>query len=186
MNTSDDMKWAELLWDEYKYRHMMFWKSFYLWGGAAVTIFIMPFLKKELKVLNQAIFIFPLIGFIISLIGAWHLAAESERLLKIGEKYSQIRKEEYKPGNIYEVPIRTWYMQAVAEPIGKTLTFLFLFSLVIISIVDVLCLIIILYPKSKYACWSFYGSFFMLFFAIFASCMLINKKKNRYNKKIKK
>jgi hypothetical protein len=136
-------EWAGLLWEEYKYRHDLYWKSLYLWGGAATAIFIAPFLKPELGILGPAIFIFPVLGLAISLIGAWHLASESERHNVVSKKYNQVRGKEYSPPWTYEGK-RTWYQQAVSESIGKGVTVLFTFGFGVFFVIDVLFLLILL------------------------------------------
>ena len=58
----DLAEWAKLIWSEYEYRHGLYWKSIYLWGGAAVALFVAPFLQPEVKELGSAAFIFPILG----------------------------------------------------------------------------------------------------------------------------
>jgi hypothetical protein len=183
MNTiSDDvkMKWAELLWSEYKYRHEVYWKSLYLWGGGAIAIQIAPFLKPELRTLVEAIFIFPVLGLIISLIGAWHLSAESERLGAVGRKYDELRGDEYLPERLYRNDKRTWYQQAAMEPLGKAVTFLFTFGLTSFTFVTTSFLFILLYPTK----WKI-----PLIIGISVVCItgitlfvIVNKRKEKYNK----
>jgi hypothetical protein len=144
-NDDKSEKWAELLWEEFKYRHELYWKSIFLWGGAATSIFIAPFLKPELRVLNSVVFIFPIIGLAISLIGTWHLAAESERLSVVKRKYDEIRGS-YTPSWPFINIKRSWYEQAVTESTGKAITILFLVCFGTFAVIDFLLLFILLYP----------------------------------------
>ena len=175
-------EWAELIWEEYKYRHDLYWKSIYLWGGAATAIFIAPFFKPELIVLGSAIFIFPVVGLAISLIGAWHLASESERLGVVGAKYNQIRGAQYSPPWIYKGE-RTWYQQAVSESIGKAVTVLFTFGFGVFFILDVLFLMILLNPTK----WllPFIAGILLVASTGFGVIQLVNKRKKEYNKSIR-
>jgi hypothetical protein len=175
-------EWAGLLWEEYKYRHDLYWKSIYLWGGAATAIFIAPFLKPELEILRSAIFIFPVVGLAISLIGAWHLASESERLGVVVAKYNQIRGENYSPPWVYKDK-RTWYQQAVTESTGKAVTVLFTFGFSVFFILDVLFLIILLNPDR----WllPFVTGIFLVVITGLRLIALVEKRRQEHNTSIK-
>jgi hypothetical protein len=184
-NTVDhiDMKWVELLWDEFKYRHELYWKSLYLWGGAATAVFIAPFLKPELKVLGPAVFIFPVIGLVLALVGAWHLASEGERLMEVGRKFNQFRSaSNTSPDGIFTGIRRTWWQQAVSERIVKSVTLLFTAGFGVFTLIDVLFLIILLYPDQWVV--PLVVAFITIITAGIGIYVEINQKKDEFNKSI--
>jgi hypothetical protein len=136
-SSSDDKHlWAELYWREIEYRHALYWKSLYLWGGGALITLLAPFIRPETKQLENAVFIFPIFGLIIAIVGAWHLAAEAERLALATGEFNRLRGE-YLPTWPYRGK-RNSYQQAVSEPIREAVTFLYLFGFSVLSGVSIL------------------------------------------------
>lgn len=178
---NEKVEWAKLIWQEYEYRHGLYWKSIYLWGGAAIALFIAPFLELTVKDLGSAVFIFPVLGWAISLMGTLHLASESARLGVVISKYNELRGN-LKPKWPYSDSRRTWLHQAVTESIGSAVTLTFGGGLTAFAFVDVLFLLILKNPQN----WKlpFYIALaIVLGFGLFIY-FLVNKKKKKHNIKI--
>lgn len=129
-------KWAELLYKEFEYRHGLYWKSLYLWGGAVIAVLLAPFLKSELRPLGEAVYFFPMVGLVLSFAGAWHLAAEAERIAAVLKRYNELRGS-FKPGWPYE-GTRNFYEHAVTEPVRTVITLLFLVGFTSLAVVSTL------------------------------------------------
>jgi hypothetical protein len=83
---------AKLLWEEWSYRHELFWRSLYRWGGATVAVSIVPYVNPDLiKDLGVVVLVFPFLSFSISIFAAWHLSAEYARLTKVTEKLREVQ-----------------------------------------------------------------------------------------------
>lgn len=130
-----ERKWAELLYKEWEYRHGVYWKSLYLWGGSVIAVLLAPFLRAEFKNLHEAIYFFPLVGLILSLVGAWHLAAEAHRLSMVSEMYNELRKD-FTPRSRLFNEERSCYEHAVTEKIASIISFLFTFGFTALAVVS--------------------------------------------------
>lgn len=79
---------TKLLWEEWKYRHSLFWKSLNLWGAAFVFLSITPYVKTDILLnLGRGVLVFPLFAELLAICAAWHLAAEYARFKLVNEKY---------------------------------------------------------------------------------------------------
>jgi hypothetical protein len=180
-NPKDVVEWAKLIWSEYEFRHELYWKSIYLWGGGAVAMFVAPFLRQEVQDLGSAVYIFPVLGLAISWIGTWHLAAESERMRAVMKKYNDLRKG-FKPDWPYKDEERTWLQQAVTESVGSAVTLIFFIGLTAFAFVDVLFLFILSNRENWIA--PFFGAAGIVVLVGAYFFLRVNGKKRRHNKKI--
>src|SRR5438105_1214590 len=84
----------QLLWDEWKYRHDLFWKSLFRWAGAVLALWAIPFLKPDIfKPWPIVALAFPAMAFLLSICSAWILGAEHRRFITVNQKYEQMRKD---------------------------------------------------------------------------------------------
>jgi hypothetical protein len=149
--------------------------------GAATAISVAPFLRPELKTLGAAVFIFPFLALAIAWIGAWHLAAENERLSVVMAKYNQLRKH-LKPPWPYAGIKRSWYQQAITESVGNTVTFLFVVGFTAFAMVDALFLLILLNPEDWQVPFAI-GTFILIGVAL-VFFLRVNGRKARNNQAV--
>jgi len=120
-----------LLWNEWAYRHDLFWKSLFRWGAAVIALWIVPFVKPEIvSKLGHGILIFPSLALLLSLAAAWHLGAEYSRLKVVNEKYRSLLGN-YRPGDLSK---DKWWMNLFGLSIGTTAVLLFGLLLSVFSI----------------------------------------------------
>lgn len=89
---------ASLLWDEYRFRHQIFWGSLFRWGAGIITLWILPYIRQDVvgKVRDVSIgplaviAIFPIAAFVFSVLAAIHLGFEYSRLDKVRRKYDEV------------------------------------------------------------------------------------------------
>lgn len=80
-----------LLWEKWKYRQELFWKSLYRWGTAAIAVSIVPWVQTELVYdLGLMVLFFSCLASMIAGFVSWLIAAEYERFNKVDKKYRGI------------------------------------------------------------------------------------------------
>jgi hypothetical protein len=84
------------LFDEFKYRHELFWKLLGWISVAVLTLDTFPFLKDggqyNLPKLAPMLFIFPLVGAIITLFGGTLLTLEYRLLARVETAYNEKKR----------------------------------------------------------------------------------------------
>lgn len=129
---------VKLLWDEWRYRHDLYWSSLYKWGASVVGITIAPYLLPDLILkLKLAVLVFPFLAFLLSCFAAWHLAAEYIRLIPVSRKYKSLLGK-YAPEDIEKDT--TLISQILSFPIGKLVSVIFLGFAFIIEFLNTLIL----------------------------------------------
>jgi hypothetical protein len=127
MGEINDPTTAELLYREWQYRHTTFWKTMHLWGALILATEIGPFLKSDLRDIGWAVLIFPAVGLYLSCLGAWHLAAESERMRVVATSFDKVRG--FKPKWTLGDGPQTLYVRLVSLSAADMFARLFLFGL---------------------------------------------------------
>jgi hypothetical protein len=90
----DEKQAAGLLWEEWKYRHDLFWRLLFRWAGAVITLWVIPFLKPNVfKPWPWVAFLFPVLAFLLSLGSGWILGTEYSCLEMVARKYNELRKD---------------------------------------------------------------------------------------------
>lgn len=130
---------ATLLWEEWKYRHELFWKSLYLWGFASVTVSIFPWINPDvITKLGKNVLIFPIMAGFIALFAAWHLGSEYSRILKVTNKY-RIVLGKFAPEPVAKNP---WYVRWFFKwSIGKIVPLTFFCFAIVISSLNIIFLL---------------------------------------------
>jgi hypothetical protein len=123
-------KQAELYWEEWKYRHEVYWKSVNLWGGAIILLLVGPYTD----VVNQAdlgefILIFPALAFLMSLFSGWQLSAEYVRTCNAWISLRNVLP-------IHRVEPKTFKEKVQFYSIGKFVTRVFVIGLSALSVID--------------------------------------------------
>ena len=133
----DEIEMAKLYWEEYKYRHEHYWKSFFKFSYAIIFLLVIPYLHPD-KIIQLAHYIklFPTAAALLSIAAAWVLAAEYERIAVTSEKLIEIKSEKYKPIE-FEL---TGFKKVLGVRIGIVVTIIFLFGFLLLSIADFLIL----------------------------------------------
>ena len=102
---------AELVWEQWKYRHSFFWKAFYVLTTTVVIISTLPLIKNSiLKDLGLLSLSLPIIGLAIGHWGKLLIEAEYKRISVVGDQYSTA------PWS-YETPRNPPFKTNVGEPI---------------------------------------------------------------------
>ncbi len=93
MNDLNQVERANHLWQEWAYRHTMFWSAFTRWGVVMLAVDFAPFFNKDIPNLGGWWWmIYPFAGILVCVFGAFHLFAESARMRMVGEKLNAERK----------------------------------------------------------------------------------------------
>lgn len=84
----------EISWEEFKYRHEHFWKSFYKLGFIIIFLIALPHyeLKGLLSNFTNTLFILPFTAAFLSILSLWLLIQEQKRLKLISNIYKEHRK----------------------------------------------------------------------------------------------
>jgi hypothetical protein len=68
----DEEQAIQLLWEEWKYRHDLFWRLLFRWAGAVITLWIIPFIKPEVfKPFPRTALLFPVVALFVTVFSAW-------------------------------------------------------------------------------------------------------------------
>jgi hypothetical protein len=122
----------ELLWNEWKYRHDLFWRLLFQFAGAVIVLWVIPFLKPEIfKSRPWIALVFPAAAAILSLFSAWILGAEQRRLTMVSKKYDELRGEFLPP----RMPRETRLDRFFAWRIGAGIVLFYGFGFTVLSIV---------------------------------------------------
>ena len=80
---------AEIIWEQWKYRHEFFWKAFYVVTVTTAVISTIPLLKTDiLSALSWVSLAFPVTGFAFGWFARGLLDAEYKRLGVVGDSFS--------------------------------------------------------------------------------------------------
>ncbi|MDX2122002.1 MAG: carboxypeptidase-like regulatory domain-containing protein [Gemmatimonadota bacterium] len=84
----DQNEAAKLLWEEYQYRHDVFWKSLVRWGAANVAISVVPYVRPEIiPLLKRTVLMLPAMAGFLAVAAALQLLGEYRRLKLVGRTF---------------------------------------------------------------------------------------------------
>jgi len=131
---------AEILWEEWKYRHGVFWDSIYRWGLVVGLITIAPYIRPSMiEDLGVYVLIFPILAFLLGVFSSWHLAAEYSRLSLVDKRFRPFLRE-FRPGKIKPRTLKNFLF---GRSIGKIIPLTFLFLTIFIEGSSILILILL-------------------------------------------
>lgn len=173
-------QWINFLWNEYRFRHNLYWYSVFLFGGTAILIYLIPFLlPQRVTDLGLASLFFPFIGFLLSIIGGWHIAAQRTRLALIGKKMAELRDPRFTPDKVNMAINRSWLIETVSCSISKSFVFLFLLGLAPISFIVVDFELGYLFPQLAPILFGI--SLAIIVLMAFAGFIFIDQRRKRHN-----
>ncbi len=106
---------ADLIWEQWKYRHEFFWKGFYTVTMTTALVSTLPLFKTDIvSTLKWFALAFPLFGLGFGYLGRTLLLAEYKRLGAVGDAYDTAP---WSYGTKKEPPYRT----NVGKPVGELL-----------------------------------------------------------------
>jgi hypothetical protein len=127
----DEKQAIDLLWDEWKYRHDLFWKLFFRCAGSVITLWAIPFVKPDIfKPFPLTALILPLLALLLSILSALLLGGEIRRFQMVNEKYNSLRQS-YLP---HRIP-KTGVNRVLALPIGIALVWFYGVAFTLTSLV---------------------------------------------------
>jgi hypothetical protein len=125
---------ASLLWEEWKYRHDLFWQAFYRWGTAAVVVSVVPYVQPRLvDDLGSVVLVFPALAALLAVGASWHLFAEYARLLRVTARYREALGV-YAPAAVhYPSRLISWVLR---WPVGWVVSGVFLVVAPLLSLAN--------------------------------------------------
>jgi hypothetical protein len=134
----DETEEAQLVWDEYKYRHDLCWRLVFQITTGAVLISVAPYLNPALaESLGIWLLALPLLGTLLAIVGLKRLSAEHKLLDLVREKHRCLHKETY----------RTDYRSMKETFRRDTVTYLGL--LVLLGVVNFLVVLFVWLPEFR-------------------------------------
>jgi len=105
---NDQLKAAELLLDEWKWRHQHCWKSLQRFGITALAVAALPYAKAEIlyRSIGAGVLVFPIASWIVAIAAAWLYAAEYTRCRPVETRYYDLLGE-FRPTKTYGQRPRT-------------------------------------------------------------------------------
>ena len=89
---------VKLLLDEWKFRQAHSWQVLERYGLAALAISVAPYtVQSLLPALGGNVYLFPIVGWVLSMWAVWLYGAEYEQCLPILVKYRQLLQPHYPP-----------------------------------------------------------------------------------------
>jgi len=136
MDTTD-IEMAKLYWEEFKYRHELYWKLFFRFSYAIIFLLVIPYVHPdELRELADFVRLFPIAGMLLSLVAAWLLAAEYKRVGVTYQKFTDIKIPKYRPIKINLSGLG----RILALRIGHVVTVTFLAGFLVLSAANLVIL----------------------------------------------
>lgn len=137
-NSQTEIEFAKLYYDEFKYRHDMYWRHFFQFSTFISVLLAFPYLNAD-KFNNIGIYkvTFPILAIILTLVGAWNLAGEYERIRSTRDKLDELKGKYF-----IAQKIKFEGIKLILKPhIGTVITLVYLFGFLSLSI---FCLIIMI------------------------------------------
>jgi len=131
----DQLKAAELLLDEWKWRHQHCWKSLQRFGITALTIAAVPYIRADIfksSGLQRGTLVFPLVAWLVSLAAAWLYTAEYTRCRPVETKYYEVLGDALRPIKLNS------QLQKPRNSIGKATIRFFVIGATIVSATNAL------------------------------------------------
>jgi len=123
-----DASLLDVFYREYEYRHNLLWSIVKIYLLACVTLYVYPLINiKALLGLKYKVLIFPVLSFILSMIGIWHIKCESLRFKVVSDKYNEVRGKENRPGWVYNGKF-TFIQYLLSENVNELLVLFYSIS----------------------------------------------------------
>ena len=130
------LKTANFYFEEYKYRHTLFWHIFYRFAFAILFVLSVPFIHPDkIENVKSYIYLFPLSGILLSVLGGWLLGAEYIRLKMVIKRYDKLL-----PNCTKHIPFTKSYEKIFKPSIGWVMTISFFVVFSVLSIFTFLTL----------------------------------------------
>jgi hypothetical protein len=134
---NDNIEMIKIYFEESKYRHDHFWSLFFKFSNSILFLIAVPYVRpQEFTVLANYDFVFPLLGGFLSIVAAWILAAEYERIRVTDQKYNELKTLPYKQISMN----LTGFKRILKYRVGTIVTITFLFGFLAASIFDFIIL----------------------------------------------
>jgi hypothetical protein len=137
--SSDDkgmeLEKAQLLWDEYKYRHELCWKLIFQVTAAVAIVSIIPFTQVDIaKALGYWMVSLPALGIILTLFSIARMNKELDILEKIRTKHRELHKILY---DIEYKPDKSTFSRDVK---------VYLIGLILLNMIDIIAIVLVWIP----------------------------------------
>ena len=129
----DRIEMIKLYWEEFKYRHERYWKSFFRFSFAILFLLALPYVYSDkLDELGRLSILVPVLSAILSLFSAWLLAAEYERIRLTKEKFQELKEGKFGAKELEKSGIR----KILSWRIGIVVTVLFVVVFFLLSLLE--------------------------------------------------
>jgi hypothetical protein len=135
-DSKDHLELLKLQFEEFKYRHELFWKLFFSFSLAILFLLALPYAYPD-KVgkLRDLITFLPIAALVITLLCYWLLRAEYQRLAAVRRQLDELKPKGYKQATLAAGSI---FEKLLNLSVGKAVANIFLVGFLTLSVIELL------------------------------------------------
>ena len=195
---------ANLLYNEYQYRHGLIWSAGKLYMFVIASLYACPWISMDIMNNNHftkkcipncsipdvqdfgfRLLLFPVIAILTTFIGWWHIKCEAARFNVVANKYTEIIGKENRPGWPHKEK-RTWKQQLISENMADTILRLYCIAALVLFLFGTLVIIDYCFLKFTIQWCKYLAMLLIPIILISGFCININIKKKMHNKEIER
>ncbi|MEZ5308045.1 MAG: hypothetical protein R2684_12940 [Pyrinomonadaceae bacterium] len=124
----------KLLWEEFKYRHELFWRLFFSFSLAILFLLALPYAYAEnVKVFKKLLIFLPVAACTVTVFSYWVLCAEYQRLVATRKQFNDVLPEQFKE---YPLNDQVKFSKLLNKPVGWVVVNAFLICFLFLAILD--------------------------------------------------
>ena len=136
MKPDEKLELLKLQYEEFKYRHELFWKLFFRFSLAILFLLGLPYAYPDkVKDFKSLIVFLPFAAIITTLFCYWLLSAEYQRLAAVSKLLNDLKPDGYKP---YHLDPNIRFAKLLNRPVGQTVADVFAGGFLILAILELL------------------------------------------------
>ena len=134
MQSEHDIELLKLKFEEFKYRHELFWKLFFSFSLAILFLLALPYAYPDKVAEFKRLIIFlPLAAAIVTVFCYWLLSAEYQRLASVRRQLTDLTPESYKP---YPLATHTKFAKLLNRPVGQVVVNVFFVGFLTLAVLE--------------------------------------------------
>ena len=136
MDSRNNFELLKLHFEEFKYRHELFWQLFFRFALAILFLLALPFAYPTTVAQFKAFVIFlPIAADIVTVFSFWLLMAEYRRLATVRQQFNDLRPDGHKQ---YPLSTKTSFDRLLGRPVGQVVAKAFLWCFLLLSALEAL------------------------------------------------
>jgi hypothetical protein len=136
MVSKDNLELLKLQFEEFKYRHELFWQLFFRFSLAILFLLALPYAyPTQVAGFKNFIIFLPIAAAIVTIFSYWLLMAEYQRLAAVRRQFKDLRPKGFKQ---YPLGTDVRFAKFLNRPVGQAVANAFLAGFLILAILEAL------------------------------------------------